>query len=176
MATLKVSFSKPKSFKIFAWVIMKVDSSTFSHVSVSWDSPKLERTVVYQASSVMVNFVEGKRFLEEHEVIADFDLEMDSETHKKVVQFAMDRAGIPYGIMQCVGIGWVKLMKLFGKKVKNPFPNGTKNYVCCELVADLLNQDFGFAFQDLDNLTPTDVFNILAKTKLSKNGILSEST
>lgn len=165
MSTLKVSFSRPKKFKPFAWLIMKVDDSDFSHASVSWQSDYLEREVVYQASSLLVNFCEGQRFAEEHYIVHELDITISEDTRKQVIQWAMDRAGIPYGILQCVGIGWVKFCRRFGKQVNNPFSNGTKTEVCCELVARLLQEELGYNIpENLDNLTPKDLWEILSKT------------
>lgn len=164
--SLKISFSRPIKFKIFSWLIRKIDRSEFSHVSISWYSEFLEREIVYQASSVMVNFCEGKRFREQHKIIEEIELDMSEDTRKRVIQYAMDRAGVPYGILQCVGIAWVKLCAALGKNVRNPFSNGRTLYVCCELAADLLESEFGFKFSEsLDNLTPRDLLQILSNVK-----------
>lgn len=159
---LRISFSRPKKWKPFSALIRWIDDSEFSHVSVSWYSDRLEREIVYQASSVMVNFCEGKHFAETHEIIEQLEIEMEPETEKRVIQWAMDRAGIPYSIKQCFGILWVKIMQKIGIKVKNPFNNGRTLYICCELAAELLELEFGYKFsEDLDLLTPKSLYNIL---------------
>ncbi len=164
MAKLTISFSRPHVFKIYAWLIMKVENTHFSHVAISWKSEYLDREIVYQASHTMVNFCEGKRYIRNHLITDTFEVDMDENIQKKVIQFAMDHAGIPYGFKQVLGIGYIKLMGLFGKKVNNPFNNGKNTYVCCELVADILKQYFNMDKTiniPLDNITPKQLYNLL---------------
>lgn len=46
----------------------------------------------------------------------------------------------------------IRITKLFGIRIRNPFSNGDKAYVCCELVAEALKQ-LGFPGpKDLDQV------------------------
>lgn len=145
---------------------MKVDQSNFSHVSISWKSSYLEREIVYQASGLAVNFCEGARFRQEHEIIKELTFSISEDTQKKVIQFAMDRAGVPYSIKQVFGIAYIKLLKLFKINENNPFSDGRKAYVCCELVAEILKELLNFDIKDnLDNLTPRELYQLLTTSR-----------
>lgn len=166
---LTVGFSRTKHFKIFSWAIQKVLNAPFSHTYIKFKSDKFDRVLVYQASGLAVNFMEESRMLDTHEVVAEFELEVSDEAYKKTVQFAIDEAGVPYGMSQIFGILYVKALALFGVKAKNPFPNGNSNYVCSELVAQILKEIIGLEVQeDLDLIDPKEVFELLQKNHISE--------
>lgn len=122
---ITVGFSKPKSgFVSFADAIKKVIGSDFSHTYIKFKADSFNRVLIYQASVTAVNFMAEERF-------------------NKTLQFAIDQVGTSYGMSQIFGILYVKALGLFGIKAKNPFPNGSGNYVCSELVAQILKEIIG---------------------------------
>ena len=50
----------------------------------------------------------------------------------------MTNAGVKYGLKQALGIAWVRINKLLGKLIQNPFADGRKSWICSELVAAIL--------------------------------------
>jgi len=169
MKQLTIGFSRAKGFKPFSWAIQKVLNTPFSHTYIKFKSDKFDRVLVYQASGTAVNFMEEKRVLLTHEVIAEFELEISDEAYIKTVQFAIDQSGVPYGISQIFGILYVKALGSFGKRVKNPFPNGNGNYICSELVAQILKEIMDLKVdQDLDLITPKEVYELLKTNKISE--------
>lgn len=163
MQTVTIGFSKPKGkkFPIFSWIIRLVDWTPYSHVYLRWDSKYLERTLVYEASGTTVHFVEGSRFDKRIEVVHQYPIEVTDAQKKKMVQKAVDFSNAPYGIKQVAGIGIVKLARLFGKDIKNPFSDGSATWVCSEIVNDVL-KDLGMDVGvHRDNVTPKDIQKFL---------------
>ena len=164
MPQLYVSFSTPIDFKALSFIIKKTLNTEFSHVEIKFKSDKFDRVLIYQASGLAVNFVEEQRFMKSHKILHEFVLDVSEETYIKTIQFAIDHAGVPYGISQIFGILYVKVLELFGKRVKNPFPNGNGNYVCSELVAQILKEKIGLAGDiELDTIDPKEVLELLQK-------------
>lgn len=170
MRTVSIGFSRPKSkFVPFSWAIRKVLNTPFSHVEIKFKADSFDRVLIYQASGLAVNFMEETRFLEGHEICAEFSIEISDETYIKTVQFAIDNSGVPYGISQIFGILYVKALALFGKRVKNPFANGSSNYVCSELVAEILKEIICLDVEDdLDTISPKEVFELLKKNNIAE--------
>lgn len=170
MRKLVVGFSKPKSgFIPFSEAIRWVCGTKFSHTYIKFKSDSFDRVLIYQASGLLVNFIGETRFNEAEVVVAEFELEVSDEAFNRTMQFAIDQAGVPYGISQIFGILYVKALGLFGLKAKNPFPNGSGNYVCSELVAQILKEIIGLKVDiDLDLIDPKEVFELLQQNEISE--------
>src|SRR5690349_251313 len=104
MKTIAIGFSRPKKFNILSWLIMKVQRTEYSHVYVRFHSDSLDRDLIYQASGLQVNFVGGTLFKDHHLTVKEFSLSVTDETYKNTLQFAVDKAGMPYSIKQLFGI------------------------------------------------------------------------
>lgn len=154
-----VGFSKPKNhkFPIFSWLIRLIEWTPYSHSFIRWSSSWLERDVVYEASGTMVHFVVGHKFDKKAETLALYEIHCSDEARRKLIQKAMDRSAAPYGMKQVFGILLVKLMRLFGKDIKNPFSDGSATWICSEVVMDALIE-LGITFDvHIDNVTPKDL-------------------
>jgi hypothetical protein len=166
METITVGFSKPNKWKIFAWLIMKAYNIPYDHVYVKFHSSTYDRDIIYQASKMMVNFMGTDFFQTENIIVDEFPVEITSESKIKLMQFAIDNAGKPYGIKEAFGMGIVRICELFGKKIKNPFADKTQTYVCSELAGYILESYAGASIpKDVDDITPLDVYNYLTALK-----------
>jgi hypothetical protein len=163
---LTVGFCKPQSFTPFSWLIMWAYSIPYDHVYVKIEFPEYSRTVVYQASSVAVNFETLSVFTANVSVVDEFQVQISDESYAKLIQFAFDNVGKPYGYLECVGLGLVKLASVFGKTIKNPLGSNQTTYVCSQLAGCIL-EDFAGANLpvDLSDITPKDVFDYLSQLK-----------
>lgn len=160
MIPLIIGFSKPKKFKLFSWIIRKIQKTPFSHVYIRFYSSKYERWLVYQASATSVNFIEFKRFSDINEIIKEFEIPASETAKNNVVQKAIDLVGAPYGVKQVIGIGIVELLKDFNIHIENPLAENNA-WVCSEVVAEVLkelNMDLQI---DLNKVTPKDIFLFL---------------
>ena len=163
---LVIGFSRPKSkWKIFSLLTRLVEDTPFSHVFISWYSPSLDREIVYHASGLMVHFLEGSRFRETNKIVSEFSFELNEHTRTKIIQFAVDRAGAAYSLKQLIGLSLVAIARRLGIDLKNPIKTGRYSYVCCELAGELLNS-IGYTIdQELDDMTPKDLYEIICRTK-----------
>lgn len=165
MRTLSIGFSKPKKWKPFAWLIMKGYGAPYDHVYVRIHSDLYKRDLIYQASKMMVNFMGIDVFQSENEIIKEFPVSISDDQYVKMMQFAIDNAGKPYGTLEAVGLAVVRLAQLVGIKIKNPLGDGGKTYVCSELAGFILEQ-YANAIElpkDQDDLDPLTVYNYLLK-------------
>lgn len=155
-----VGFSTPRKFHIFPWVIRKMEKTPFSHVYIKIFSKSTDRYLVYQSSGMQVNFVGQDIFYSINKDLVEFAFPVSADQKVKLLQTAIDLAGKPYGMKQVLGMGLVRLAKMVGIKINNPWADGSKTYICSELIATLL-LDLGYKFEDLDNVTPGDIFEKL---------------
>lgn len=138
MSTVYVGFSKRRGFSPLSSMIMWLEGTKFSHAYIRIRSDSIDRDLIYQATGAGVYFI-GKALFEEHsETVEEYPLDMSDDARTRMLQWSVDNAGKPYGKRQMVGLGLVLLARMVGVRVKNPFTNGNKAYVCCELVAEAL--------------------------------------
>jgi hypothetical protein len=167
MESIIVGFSKPKTWKPFAWLIMVGYGIPYDHVYVKIRADKLNRDLLYQASQLTVNFMAEEIFNAANNIVQEFPVQISSENKAKLLQFAIDNSGKPYGIIEAFGLAIVRICEIFGKKIKNPFGDGGATYVCSELAGYILIEFAGAQIpENLDNITPRDVYNYL--TSLNK--------
>lgn len=170
MNTLVIGFSKPKKWKPFSWLIMKGLSIPYSHTYVRLYARSYDRSLIYQASSSMVNFMNIETFNQDAQVIQEFDVVLDDETYLTMMKFAIDNCGKAYGIKECFGLAYVRFMELLGKTVKNPLADGDKTWVCSGLISEILRSYLGQTLtKDPDDMTPKDVFELMQSITKSDN-------
>jgi len=167
---LTIGFSKPKDklFPIFSYLIRLVEITPYSHVYLQWHNKYTDTLLTYEAGGSSVHF-KGKKVFDKSIIpVHEFELEITKEQHKALMKYCFETAGTKYGILQVIGIGYVKLMCLFNKKVKNPFTDGDKSQVCSELVgnvlSDILMKEHGL---DLDVAGPRAIYEFLQELKQS---------
>lgn len=143
-----VGFSKPKKFNIFAWLIMKVEKTSFNHVYINKYSSYLERDMVYEATIHGVGFKLKKLLLDRAVIIEEYKFNIDDDQNKILLQSIYDNLGKDYGYLQLLGNLFIRL----GSKV-NPFKDGDSKLICLEAVGDLLKclniVDDNIDFEDL---------------------------
>lgn len=159
-----IGFSTHKSFNILSEIIKIAEHTAFSHVYIKIYSDSLQRWLIYQASGLTVNFVGQDVFHIKNKEIAEFTIPITPAQKIEILQIAIDLAGKPYGMKDLIGIGYVRVMGCFAQKVKNPFADGSKTYICSELAATLLTK-IGIPFADLDSTTPKDVYDTLIEAR-----------
>lgn len=166
MKSIIVGFSRPIKTKPFAWLIQKAYGINYDHVYIKIYSESLNRFLIYQASGTMVNFMGTAYWDTENIPVLEHNIFLTDDNYKLFMQFAVDNAGKPYGTKECFGLAWVRIGELLGKKWLNPFKDGGNTYVCSELVATIL-KDFNDATLDnVQEMSPLDVYNYIASLKV----------
>lgn len=157
---ITIGFTKPKNRTpiigyALSFLIRLVERTEFSHVYISWYSEGIDRNLYYEASGSSVKFVNQEYMDLYTEIVAKF--EIPTTLKHVIIQKCVDNVNKKYGIMELIGLGLVKLVKIFGKDVKNPFSN-QNTYFCSELIADLI-KELGITFnKDLNLVTPKDIY------------------
>lgn len=154
MRQVTFGFSKPKGnpFPWFSWLIRLVDNAPFSHVYMKLKT-KYDCDLIYQASGVQVNFMSERIFNSHAETLYTFESELSDEAYGKLMKFCIVNAGAPYSIKQIFAI---LIYKLTGKKV---YPC-LEGFVCSEIAGIVIKDFFNFKINDVDYLTPKDVFKM----------------
>lgn len=166
MSNLIVGFSKPKQYKLFAKLIMIGYCIPYSHVYIKFWSDKFQRFLIYQASGTAVNFMGTTIFEDHNETIKEFELVLTDEDRIKMIQFALDNSGKSYGFKNALGLTVVRIMELFGKRIKNPLADDGKTYVCCELVGHVLKEYANTNIPyDLNTLNPKELYEFMLSIK-----------
>lgn len=157
MKKVVIGFSRPKKFAILSWLIRTVQRTEYSHVYLKFHSDTYDRNIIYQASGLQVNFVGEQVFNEHHIVVKEFEFNISDETYKKMMSFAIDKAGYPYSIKQLFNIASYMLI---GKTILKE--DGRSAYVCSEIVSQMMIEDLNIVInKNLDLITPKNVCIIL---------------
>lgn len=168
MSSIIIGFSKPKAwFEPFSWLIRLVTWSPFSHAYIKYFNPYAQKWIVFQASGLKLNFVEKSRFENIENIYSEFEIPISESAKLNTVQFAIDSIGESYGFLQVVGFGFVLIMKVFGKKVKNPFYT-TSSFFCSELVSQILNEINGSDL-DVSSMSPKDLYDYIVSKGYKPN-------
>ena len=138
MIKLNVGFSVPIKPTLFAKAIMWVDGTKYDHAYIKWSFDQIDRELIYQASNLAVNFETTLKFATHAIVVEEYEVEISEDVFKKVVQFAFDNSDEDYSIKEIVGFAWMKLNKLFGRTINNPFPGDGTQWVCSVLATEIL--------------------------------------
>jgi hypothetical protein len=163
MKQITIGFSKARtSFPVFSWLIMWALKIPYSHVYLKYYDDYLDRTVYYQASHTLVNYMGESTFLSQETVIQEYVFNVSEVNFRAIKQFAIDNAGKPYGTLEILGLACVILCAKVGLKVNNPFKDAGTTWICDQLVAGILNECDGVNLPvDLNNMTPLDANNLV---------------
>jgi hypothetical protein len=166
MNQIIIGFSSPKKWMPYAALIKLLYGTSYDHVYIRIYSGSYQRDLIYQASKTLLNFMSPEVFAQSNNIIQEFAIGISKDDKIKVMQFAIDNAGKPYGIMEAIGIGIIKIASFFGKKINNPFNEGTNSYVCSTLAAYVLKTYLNKNIEDFQNYSPQDIYNLLNKKEV----------
>lgn len=167
MSKIVIGFSRPKTWKPFAWAIMKVLNIPYDHVYIRFHSATLQRDIIYQASSTMVNFMGSKIFDDHNITVAEYEIPLSDESRLAMIQFAMDSAGTPYGVKEILGLLAVIVASWCGFSIKNPFKDCGKTWICSELASYVIKEYANVQLpKDYEDMTPRDVYDFISSLKL----------
>ena len=166
--TLTIGFSKPRGFfkQPISWLIRKFEGSDYSHVYIKLSNATISNDVYYHASGSEVKFMGTDLFYKQNKPVEEHEFKLETTKYYQILDFAIEKVGHPFSIVQLVGLALVRIAAILGFKISNPF--GNKGYVCTELVAELLRDIYGASIdKELNSITLKDI-----KILLQKNGLL----
>lgn len=144
MKQLAVGFSRPKKNNILSSLIMRFMKSNYSHTYLVFDVQSTGQRVVYQANRHGVTCIEYENFKKQN-IILD-EINILPENRATALKFCIANLGKPYSAITLFAI-------LFNIK----FGDGTKQFICSELVARALNLNI----KNIDTVTPVEIRTIL---------------
>lgn len=131
MKKIEIVFTKSKKrLPIVSWLIRLYTWKPYSHVAGVHEIRDWGKRF-YQASEGSVNYEYEDFFYKKHEIVKTYIIQVSSELEQETKKAFYKQAGNKYATAQNVGMIWVDLNKLFGRKVDNPFKAG-KN--CSEIL------------------------------------------
>lgn len=169
MKTIIIGFSRPIKPSLFAKAIMWSDKTNYDHAYIRWNWPDAGRDVIFQASSLAVNYESNSTFADHAIPVEEYELQVDDATYSKLMQFCIDNSNKPYGILEILGFVYVKVLKMIGLKVNNPFPSDGSSFVCSQLAATCLQIAGELQIdQNTANIDPLDLNNMIKAKGLKR--------
>lgn len=159
MKKITIGFSRSiLKFPIGSILIRWYMGTPYSHVYLRFESPSMQRSLIYEAVGAGVRFIGLEKWKTHAKEVDSFQFEISDENYKKLMQFCIDQAGDEYGFMQNIGVVLANILR----KSNNAFTSGEN---CSETIGEVLELE-GFKIEkDLNLLTPKDIHEILS-TKL----------
>jgi hypothetical protein len=135
MTTLRIGFSKPKSFfPIFSWAIRLFEKTPYSHVFIRWQTSQ-GVMICYQASGAQINFMGPYAFNKHMTIVDEFEFNnIPDDSWDNLMRFCLNEVGKDYALLGVLFIPFVRLFKL----KSNPFCRGENQQYCAELVTRAL--------------------------------------
>lgn len=140
------------------------DGGDVSHTYVKFYWQSVGGWLIYQASKGMVNFYNEDLFKEHNTIVEEIRVDLSDETYLNTQKFAYVNLGRKYSRLQLLGFVVARLCSELKKASpclekllpeKNVFGNGHEQYVCTELVADILEECWGITInEDSELITP----------------------
>lgn len=131
MEKIYIGFSK-RANNLFSRAIELAEGTKYSHVYIRRKSKYGE--YVYQASSLQVNFMNIKTFIEESIIVEEYEFNIPDNDKIKLLKFFIKYVGRKYSILEIFQISLILLAKKFGINLKFK-GDGNKTFICSELGA-----------------------------------------
>lgn len=162
MKTITIGFSRPVNltWKPYARLIMWAFSTPYDHTYLKFHSESCQRDIIYQASGSQINFMGSSYFEKNNIVVKEFEIQIEEEDYQHMLQFCIDNAGLPYGVLLAFGDIIVTVASWCKMAINNPFPGED---VCSSLMAKILNSFTKIKIEGpTENVTPKVVYTRLA--------------
>lgn len=131
---LSIGESHPKHWKPGAAIIKAVEGLDHTHSFVSWHDEILDIRKVGEARGGGGRIVANKQFRAENLVVRVFQYEISQE-QAKALEIWMWGNLMPYGYKHMLGLGLLRLERLWNSKAQNRLKDGGFSMVCVELTA-----------------------------------------
>lgn len=132
MKELSIVFTRStKKFPVLSWLIRLWTWKPYSHVARKGKLHFVKGNHFYQASEGKVNYEYEDHFYKNHVVVKEYKIKVPKELYSEMISESWRQTGSKYGFLQNLGIVYVDICALFGKKKENPFKKGMN---CSELM------------------------------------------
>jgi hypothetical protein len=150
MKNISIVFTKSRTkFPIFSWIIRAYTRKPYSHVAI-----KLAN-MFYQSPS---GYHSEHNFLAKYRIERSYEIQICDDIYEDIKKECDYYSGYPYSVLQNLGIVLVDFLKIFNKKIKNPWPKGAN---CSEIVYKCLIIKLWRIKKDKDAIKPHHIEQIL---------------
>jgi hypothetical protein len=134
-----IGFSRPSRFNPISSAIREVERTPYSHNYVRFYSASIDRWLVYHASHTSLHFLSWETFQKQNKILEEWEVTGTALQKVEALQFCVDNAGLPYGVLEIVGMGIIRLAKAwFDIRMNNPLSGVVKSQVCSEVALRVL--------------------------------------
>ena len=155
---LTFGFSRSKSCQPLSLAIRLVEKRDYSHVYVKYQDEFTKDIMIFQASHGEVNLVSEELFLQNSEVIEEYEMSVTAEVYLAIRKEMNKLLGVKYAFLQLLNI---TLQKLFKSKDIRLFENGDEQFICSELGYKILKMAYPEVVAHQDSLTPSDFNKVI---------------
>lgn len=159
---MRIGFSTTNGIisRLIKWLTRSKASHSYIYFKMAGEA------MVLHATAHGVNMDYYPKFKNKNKIIAEYKVNLVEEKEQDALSYAFKKVDQPYDYLAIVGFLWVLILKSFGKKAKNPFPNRSA-YFCSEIAIEALKAaDFpGADALDRELTSPEDIMEFLDNHK-----------
>lgn len=156
MNRVSIGFSRPKTWKPLASLIMLIEGTKYSHVFVTWHCTEIDRRKIFEAVGSGIRILSNVNFKKHAEVIELYSFNITDIDLITIEQQAHDMTGRPYGYKALIGLGIMRLFNMVNRVLRlkgrqhNPFKDGDYSQICVEAAGMVLKNiyDLPYDFED----------------------------
>lgn len=143
---VSIGFSRPKTWKPLAKLIMLIEGTEYSHVFITWHCSEINRRKVFEAVGAGIRILSNVNFKSQAEVVALYDFNVDDLSLITIEQKAHDLTGRSYDFKAIIGLALMRLSNLWYRitdsptRIGNPFKDGDFSQLCVEAGGMVLEQ------------------------------------
>lgn len=155
-----VVFSDSRGSGFFGFFIKVWQRNTaFSHVTIRFYDTRIREHVIIESSHGEVHMMEWTNWKKHNQTKIEIPIKVDEERIVKLLKSTVRYLQLPYSFKNIAGI---VLKRFFGASF---FDDDAKAFICSELIGELLKDKLQIE-QDLDFITPADIYNALKRHNL----------
>jgi len=159
---LTVVATKPRSPLAFVGQLIRIlEGIGYSHVSFFFDDQRLQRRIGYETALGGADFISEEAFFRKNIKVKTWTILVTEDELLDLYRYLWDIEGTKYGKLQIIGLSIKRVAKMFGKKIKNPFSDGTTTQVCLETIGRSLEKISKVKAQNWDELGLTEIDELL---------------
>jgi len=114
----------------------------YSHCYIRYHHPFTGQDLILHAAGFSIHTLTFENFQKHGNIVVkEYAIDVkDRNKLREAYTFIYEVSGNPYGWIQLIGMGLVKIAGFFGKKIKNPLSDDTTSMVCSEFCAHVISK------------------------------------
>lgn len=159
---IQVIATRPKSPLAFIGrLICFLEGVGYSHVSFFFEDTHLQRLIGYETAFGGADFISPHKFNKKNKTVKSWTIEVTEAELLDLYRYLWDIEGTRYGKAQIFGLLIKRVARMFGKKIRNPFSDGSTTQVCLETIGRSLEKISKIKAQEWDELGLREIDEVL---------------